>query len=82
MATTTQGPTHAPGSTAPLAARFVDGVRVYGTGETAVRALDGISADVALGEFTTVMGPSGSGKSTLPSRRAARLDVLRAITTE
>ena len=50
--------------TAP-AARIVDGVKIYGTGATAVRALDAISADFAAGKFTAIMGPSGSGKSTL-----------------
>jgi putative ABC transport system ATP-binding protein len=47
------------------AARIVDGVRIYGAGETAVHALDGISAEFAAGEFCAIMGPSGSGKSTL-----------------
>jgi len=47
------------------AARIVDGVKIYGTGVTAVRALDAISADFAAGKFTAIMGPSGSGKSTL-----------------
>ena len=47
------------------AARIVDGVKIYGTGATAVRALDAISADFAAGKFTAIMGPSGSGKSTL-----------------
>ena len=46
------------------AARIVSGVKVYGTGATAVRALDGVSADFGAGQFTAVMGPSGSGKST------------------
>jgi putative ABC transport system ATP-binding protein len=47
------------------AARIIDGVKMYGQGATAVRALDSISADFATGRFTAIMGPSGSGKSTL-----------------
>ncbi|GGI08518.1 ABC transporter ATP-binding protein [Egicoccus halophilus] len=47
------------------AARAVDAVKVYGRGDTAVRALDGLSVDVPARRFTAVMGPSGSGKSTL-----------------
>jgi putative ABC transport system ATP-binding protein len=42
-----------------------DVVRVYGEGDTAVRALCGVSLDVERGKLTAVMGPSGSGKSTL-----------------
>jgi putative ABC transport system ATP-binding protein len=41
-----------------------DVVKVYGTGPTAVRALDGVSATFVAGQFTAIMGPSGSGKST------------------
>ncbi|MEV6348745.1 ABC transporter ATP-binding protein [Actinoplanes sp. NPDC051851] len=43
----------------------VDLVKVYGTGDTAVRALDGVSVGFDRGRFTAIMGPSGSGKSTL-----------------
>jgi len=48
-----------------MAARIVDGVKLYGSGTTAVRALDGVSAEFGQGEFCAIMGPSGSGKSTL-----------------
>ncbi len=49
----------------PIAASARDVVKVYGRGDSAVRALDGASLDVERGRFTAVMGPSGSGKSTL-----------------
>ena len=42
-----------------------DVVRVYGEGDTEVRALRGVSVNIMPGRLTAVMGPSGSGKSTL-----------------
>lgn len=51
-----------PASTA-VAARAL--VKTYGTGEAAVRALDGVDVAFERARFTAIMGPSGSGKSTL-----------------
>ena len=53
-----------PTTTRP-AAHVTDLTKVYGQGDTAVHALDGVSASFAAGQFTAIMGPSGSGKSTL-----------------
>jgi putative ABC transport system ATP-binding protein len=52
---------------APAHAALVatDLVKMYGSGDTAVYALDGVTASFAAAEFTAIMGPSGSGKSTL-----------------
>jgi putative ABC transport system ATP-binding protein len=38
--------------------------KIYGRGQAAMRALDGIDVTIERGEFVAVMGPSGSGKST------------------
>ena len=43
----------------------VDLVKVYGGGETAVSAVDGVTVGFPAARFTAIMGPSGSGKSTL-----------------
>ena len=57
------------------AARAEDAVKVYGSGETEVRALDGVNITFDKGCFTAIMGPSGSGKSTLLHCMAALDDL-------
>jgi len=55
-------------STAPsprAAAGAVDATKVYGMGDSEVRALDGVTVAFQAEQFTAIMGPSGSGKSTL-----------------
>jgi putative ABC transport system ATP-binding protein len=47
------------------AARAVTAVKTYGSGDTAVHALAGVTVDFPANQFTAIMGPSGSGKSTL-----------------
>src|SRR5262245_27514785 len=47
------------------AARAVSAAKVYGSGSTLVRALDGVDVAIPEARFMAIMGPSGSGKSTL-----------------
>jgi putative ABC transport system ATP-binding protein len=56
---------HAAEQQSLAAVAAVDLVKVYGKGDTAVRALDGVSVGFGRAAFTAIMGPSGSGKSTL-----------------
>jgi putative ABC transport system ATP-binding protein len=58
----TTAPIAAPPATA---ARAVEASKIYGKGDTEVRALDGVTVDFPAHHFTAIMGPSGSGKSTL-----------------
>ncbi len=65
-ATKTQAKKSTKQSTAKkVVAQVVDGYKIYGKGETDVRALDGVNIAFDKGVFTAIMGPSGSGKSTL-----------------
>jgi len=59
----------------PPAARALAATKVYGSGDAAVTALDGVNVEFAAQQFTAIMGPSGSGKSTL-MHSVAGLDSL------
>ena len=59
--------------TAAASARNVS--KIYGSGDSEVRALDDVSCEFAKGQFTAIMGPSGSGKSTLMHCAAGLDDV-------
>ena len=63
---TVMPPPHAAGSASfTAAAGATNATKVYGKGDSEVRALDGVSVTFAKGQFSAIMGPSGSGKSTL-----------------
>ncbi len=68
-------PETSPDAQPAIAAHLVEASKVYGSGDSEVRALDGVSVGFAAGQFTAIMGPSGSGKSTL-MQNAAGLDQL------
>jgi putative ABC transport system ATP-binding protein len=58
-----------------IAAGAANATKVYGEGDTEVRALDDVSCEFPAERFTAIMGPSGSGKSTL-MHCVAGLDTL------
>ncbi|MGN6600398.1 MAG: ABC transporter ATP-binding protein [Actinomycetes bacterium] len=65
------------GAPSPVAAEVRDARKVYGSGDAAVVALDGVTVQIEQGSFVAIMGPSGSGKSTL-LHCLAGLDTLTA----
>lgn len=70
-------PPNGPWSPGSAAAGAHGAVKIYGSGDTEVRALDGVSVQFEAGKFSAIMGPSGSGKSTL-MHCLAGLDSLTA----
>ena len=65
--------------------------KIYGHGETAVHALDGVTISFMRGQYSAIMGPSGSGKSTLmhclagldrPTSGSVQIDGLELTTLD
>jgi putative ABC transport system ATP-binding protein len=75
MTTITPPPAHTDPGLQTIAARAVAATKTYGSGDTTVTALDGVTVDFPARRFTAIMGPSGSGKSTL-MHCVAGLDTL------
>jgi len=68
--------------TAPeTASSAVDLVKIFGAGDTAVRALDGVTVEFPAARMSAIMGPSGSGKSTLMHCLAGLDDVTSGRVT-
>jgi putative ABC transport system ATP-binding protein len=63
--TVTETPPPPPQRVVGAAAQTINAAKIYGQGDTVVRALDGITVSFEHQRFTAIMGPSGSGKSTL-----------------
>ncbi len=55
----------APGLAAKVLIRAENVAKIYTMGEQTVRALDGVTFEIAEGDFVAIMGTSGSGKSTM-----------------
>ena len=66
----------APATQTRTAARAVEATKVYGSGDTAVIALDEVTVDLPTGRFTAIMGPAAAPRSSLscagPSTRWGR----------
>jgi putative ABC transport system ATP-binding protein len=52
-------------TTSLVAAAALHATKIYGSGDTQVRALDDVTVEFPVARYTAIMGPSGSGKSTL-----------------
>lgn len=80
METAEMGKTGASSASSNVVAHTVDAYKIYGEGDTEVRALDGVSVNLYKGQLTAIMGPSGSGKSTLMHCMAGLDDLTKGET--